>query len=131
MKANEVWKIKGNDPVCTQWSTPVYKDGYLYGMFSFKKFGTGPVKCIEVATGTVKWEKAGFGMGNIILVDDKLVALSDDGRVVIIEPTPDGYRELAGTKVLNGKCWSTPAFSNGRLYVRSTKEGACIDVSGR
>lgn len=131
LKANEVWKIRGNDPVCTQWSTPVYKDGYLYGMFSFKKFGTGPVKCIEVATGTVKWEKLGFGMGNIILVDDKLVALSDDGRVVIIEPTSSEYRELASSKVLNGKCWSTPAFSNGKLYIRSTKEGACIDVSGK
>lgn len=130
-KATEVWKIKGNEPVCNHWSTPVYKDGHLYGMFSFKKFGTGPVKCVEVATGKVKWEKPGFGPGNVILVDDKLIALSDDGRVVIIEPDPNEYRELASAKVVSGKCWSTPAFSNGRLYVRSTKEGVCIDVSGK
>lgn len=131
LKAVEVWKIRGNKPVANHWSTPVYKDGYLYGMFSFKEYGTGPFKCVEVATGKVKWEKPGFGAGNVILVDNNLVALADDGRLVIIEPNPEQYKELAAVKVVSGKCWSTPAMSNGRLYIRSTQEGVCIDVSGK
>ena len=36
--------------------------------------------------------------------------------------------ELGRTKAIQGKCWSTPAVSNGRLYVRSTKESACLDL---
>ncbi|MCX7871853.1 MAG: PQQ-like beta-propeller repeat protein [Verrucomicrobiae bacterium] len=127
-KTETVWKIPGNKPVCNQWSTPVYKDGYLYGMFTFKEYGSGPFKCVEVATGKVMWEKPGFGMGNVILVDNKLIALADDGRVCVIEPTPKEYKEVTSAKILNGKCWSTPSFSNGRLYVRSTKEGACVDL---
>jgi outer membrane protein assembly factor BamB len=37
--------------------------------------------------------------------------------------------EISRAKVIEGKCWSTPALSNGRLYVRSTTEGACFEVS--
>jgi outer membrane protein assembly factor BamB len=33
--------------------------------------------------------------------------------------------------LLEGKCWTTPVISNGRVYVRSTKEAACIDLSGK
>ena len=71
---------------------------------------------------------AGSGPGNCILVGDKLVVLSDAGVVAIVAATPDGYREIAKAKVIEGKCWSTPAFSNGRIYVRSTKEAACIEL---
>lgn len=128
--ATELWKIAGNRDVPNHWSTPVYKDGYLYGMFSFKKFGTGPLKCVEVATGKVCWEQSGFGAGNVILVNDQLLALTDYGELVVVAPTPAAYQELARAKVLTGKCWSTPALSDGRIYVRSTKEGACLEVRG-
>jgi len=127
--ATELWKIPGNRQVPNHWSTPVYKDGYVYGMFSFKKFATGPIKCVKLATGEVQWERDGFGAGNVILVNDQLVALTDYGEVVIVAARPDAYQEIARAKVLTGKCWSTPALSDGRLYVRSTKEGACLDVS--
>jgi outer membrane protein assembly factor BamB len=129
-QATELWRISGNKQVVSHWSTPVCKDGYLYGMFSFKKYGTGPLKCVQVATGKIAWEKPGFGAGNVILVGDRLLALADDGRMVIVEATPEGYHEVARTKVLNGKCWSTPALSDGHIFVRSTKEGACLALTG-
>lgn len=128
--ATELWKIPGSQKVANHWSTPVCKEGYLYGMFSFKKFGSGPMKCVKLATGEIQWEQRGFGQGNVILVSDKLLALADDGNLVLVEATPSAYKEIARTKALTGKCWSTPALSDGRIYVRSTKEGACLDLSG-
>lgn len=128
-EAKELWRIKGNASVADLWSTPVCKDGYLYGMITFKKFGNGPLKCVDLQTGTVKWEQPGFGAGNVVLAGDVLIALSDDGQVVMVAATPDGYKELGRTKAIQGKCWSTPAVSNGRVYVRSTKEGACLDLA--
>lgn len=130
-QAEELYKIPGNRDIPNHWSTPCYKDGYLYGMFSFKKFANGPLKCVEVATGKIIWEQAGFGAGNVIRVNDQIVALTDFGEVVIVEATPTAYKELARAKAITGKCWSTPALSDGRLYVRSTKEGACLDVAGQ
>ena len=110
------------------WSTPVVHDGHLYGIFEFKKYGKAPLQCVELATGEIKWAERGFGPGNCILVGEKLVVLSDAGEVAIVAAQPDAYRELARAKVLDGKCWSTPAYSDGRIYVRSTKEAACIAI---
>jgi len=127
--AKEIWRIHGNKDLVTQWSTPVFKDGYLYGMFSAKKFASGPIKCVELKTGQVKWEKEGFGVGNMILAGNRLIALADDGQVVVIQPDPTAYKEVSRFKGVAGKCWSTPALSKGRLFVRSTKEGAGFDLN--
>jgi len=128
---NELWRIVGHKDVANHWSTPVHKDGYLYGMFSFKKYGDGPLKCVELKTGKVVWEKEGFGPGNCIIVNGSILALSDDGHVVLAEATPKGYREQSRFKAIGGKCWTTPVLANGRVYVRSTTEAACFDITGR
>ncbi|MGV3533706.1 MAG: alcohol dehydrogenase, partial [Chthoniobacteraceae bacterium] len=116
----------GNKPLANHWSTPVVKDGHMYGMFQFKEYGDGPVKCVDIATGDVKWEKAGFGPGNVILAGDKVLALSDKGELVLIAADPAGYKELARADVLDGKCWTTPVLANGRIYARSTKEAVAL-----
>jgi len=111
------------------WSTPIYKDGYLYGLFGFKEYGHCPLKCIELATGKVIWSEEGFGPGGTTLVGDQLLVLGDAGQLVLAQATPKNYSEVARAKILDGKCWSTPSVSNGRVYARSTKEGVCVDIS--
>ena len=123
---DEVW-FKSND-LMNHWSTPVVHDGHLYGMYEFKKYGKAPLQCVELATGKIKWSTRGFGPGNCILVGDKLVALSDAGEVVLVSATPEKYEELGRMQAIDGKCWSTPAYSDGRIYIRSTKEAACLVV---
>jgi outer membrane protein assembly factor BamB len=124
-----LWRAANKLP--NHWSTPVVKDGHLYGMFSFKEYGKGPLKCVELASGEERWAREGFGPGNCILVGDTLVALSDAGELVLAEARPEAYRELARADVLDGKCWSMPAFSDGALFLRSTKEGVRLDLSGK
>jgi outer membrane protein assembly factor BamB len=126
--ATEIYRIRGNKPLANHWSTPVLIGGHLYGMFQFKEYGNGPVKCVDIKDGSVKWEKPGFGPGQVILAGDKVLALSDAGELVLIDPQPAAYKELARAKVVEGKCWTTPVLANGRVYVRSTREAACLDV---
>ncbi|MBI5819989.1 MAG: PQQ-binding-like beta-propeller repeat protein [Verrucomicrobia bacterium] len=128
--AKELWRTEGNT-ICNHWSTPVLKDGYLYGPFSFKQFGIGPLKCVEVATGKEMWSKDGFGPGGVVLVGNNFLALSDTGKLVLIEASPKGYKQLGEFQAIGGKCWNTFAISNGRVYLRSTTEGACLDVAGK
>ena len=125
-QAEELW-FKSNE-LMNHWSTPVVHEGHLYGIFEFKKYGKAPLQCVELATGKIKWAERGFGPGNCILVGKKLVVLSDAGELVIASANPDQYKELGRAKVITGKCWSTPAFSNGRIFIRSTEEAACIKV---
>ena len=124
--SEQVWR-KPND-VVNHWSTPVYHDGHLYGMFSFKKYGDGPLQCVELRTGRVKWSEDGYGPGNVILSGKHLIALSDKGELSIVEATPSYYKELARKKLITGKCWSTPTLSNGMVLARSTVEAVCLSV---
>ena len=111
------------------WSTPVCFEGKLYGMFSFKEYGSGPLKCIDMVTGEEIWSKEGFGPGNCILVGDRFLALSDAGELVQVAATSKSYQELSRIQALKGKCWSMPTFSEGKLYLRSTEQGACYAIA--
>jgi outer membrane protein assembly factor BamB len=128
-EAKGLWRVTGDKIVASLWSTPVQKDGFLYGMISFKRFGSGPLKCVDLKTGAIRWEQPGFGAGQVILTGKYLLALADDGQLVVVEAVPEAYKEVARFKAVAGKCWSTPALSNGRLFLRSTKEGACFDLA--
>lgn len=124
--ATEIWRTPNKN--INHWSTPVYQDGYLYGPFSFKEFGKGAVKCIEVATGKEMWSKDGFGPGGVLLVNGNLLILSDKGELVLAKASPKEYQETARFQAIAGKCWNVPAIANGRIYARSTKEGGCFEV---
>ena len=126
-KATELWR-KPNQLI-NHWSSSVYHDGHVYGLFGFKQWGKVPLKCIELATGEEKWSKDGFGQGGTVLVDGSLVTLAENGDLVVVEATPKSYRETARTKAVTGKCWNNAAVANGRIYARSTKEGVCLEVS--
>jgi len=114
-------------------SNVVLHDGHFYGQYS------GRLKCIEFATGKLQWEqKLATGKDDkydwscsVILVDGKLLVLLDNGTLVLVDPKPDAYKELARFQALEGKCWSTPAYSNGRLFLRGNKEGVAYDLSAK
>lgn len=127
-KAEQVMRVP-QKPLANHWSTPVHFEGHLYGMFQFKEYGNGPVKCVKLPDGDIKWEHPGFGPGNLILTaGGNLLALTDAGEIVGIKASPDAYKELGRFKAIDGKCWTTPVLSNGRVFVRSTKEAACIQL---
>jgi hypothetical protein len=81
------------------------------------------------------WTTNNFGMGGLILVSTNLLVLTETGELVLVQPTPNAYVELARyqafqfTSAAMGKCWNSPAFSNGRIYARSTQGGLALDVS--
>ena len=124
-------KFEKSNEMFNHWSTPIHHNGHLYGMFSFKKYGQGPLQCIELESGEVKWSKDGYGPGSAILSGDKLITkLSDTGEVAVVEASPAKYKEL-GRKKVQGKCWSTPVLSNGMVLARSTQEAVCLNVKAR
>ncbi len=126
--AAEIWHQPAN-VLASHWSTPVYSDGYLYGISGQAKFAAAPLVCVDVATGRVVWSQAGFGPGGCTLVGGNVLVLSDAGDLVLVKATPDSYQEAARSHVLAGKCWNCPSVSNGRIYARSTREGVSLDVT--
>jgi outer membrane protein assembly factor BamB len=88
--------------------------------------------CVEAATGKILWkrEKVGrFHAGLMRTGDGKILMLEDQGSLVLIDPSPKAYRELARSKVC-GATWSHPALADGRLYLRDNKEIVCLQIGG-
>ena len=117
--ASEV--ITGNS-MKTDYNTACYHNGYIYG------FNVAALQCISAETGEKKWTKRGYGKGSLILVNDKLLVLSDQGKLVLVQATPDEYKETGLFQAIEGKSWTAPSFSGGKIYVRNLTEMACYDL---
>ena len=128
--AAEIWHDPAN-VLASHWVTPVYSDGYLYGITGQSKFGAAPLVCVEVATGKVMWSEPGFGPGGCTLVGGNVLVLNDAGELVLVMATSSRYQEVARSHILAGKCWNCASISNGRIYARSTREGVSLDVSAQ
>ena len=52
-----------------------------------------------------------------------------DGTLHLVDPSPDGYKELAQAKVLVGReLWAPLALSDGKLLLRNNKAMKCLDL---
>ncbi len=104
----------------------VLVNGFLYG------FDENALACMELATGEVKWSEPSIGKASLMLADGKLIVLAEKGDLIIAEPSPAAFKEIARAKVLGGKCWCVPVLANGRVYAKNNAgDLVCLDVSGK
>ncbi len=114
---------------------PIVLDGFLYENTRENHHDKGMV-CIALDTGEIKWSTKGgksarrFERGPLLAVDGMILNLSDvTGVLCLIKPTPEGYKELAAARVLEGNnLWACMAFSQGKLLVRSLTRMKCLDL---
>ncbi len=116
-----VWESK---ILRNEFSSSVLQGNYLYGFDS-----SAILKCVDVFSQEEKWATRGFQNGTLILADGHLIVLGERGKVALVEATPTAYKEVASAQVLRGRCWTIPALSNGKLYLRNQKELVCVDLA--
>jgi outer membrane protein assembly factor BamB len=125
-KLTPVWE---NKQMRNHFNSCVLVDGYLYGIDG-EAGDKATLKCIEFATGTVKWTQQGVGSGSVTVAGKKLIILSNTGLLMTADVTPDAFKLNSKAQVLSGKCWTVVTLANGRLYCRNNKDGnlLCFDV---
>ena len=96
------------------------------GKFLYVPDTSGIVACLNVSDGTVVWEQDLMGsfQASATLVGDKLYLLSYKGIMHILQ-TGTEYKEVARNQ-LGEKCFASPAFMDGRIYIRTLKNLYCI-----
>ena len=112
----ELWA--NDDVMSSQYSTCVYRDGFLYGTHGREDHKNGVLRCFEAQTGSVKWTVPGFGVAHIILVGDQLLLLDVEGKLRLADVSSTAYRELASASISESTTRALPALSNGKFYFR-------------
>jgi outer membrane protein assembly factor BamB len=121
----EVWRSRD---LKTQFSTAILHDGYLYGIDG-DTTDVARLRCLELETGDVQWTHEEVGSGSVLLAADRLLVLTDEGDLLVAPVSPDQFTPVATAHVLDGKCWTSPALANGRLYCRNAAgDLLCLEV---
>lgn len=112
------WRMEEGAPdICS----PVSDGTYIYLMES-----EGYLMCCNVADGKMVYEhdlRESFRASPSI-VGDKLYLLEMNGTMHIAEVGPE-YNEIAQCE-LGEECYASPAFVNGRIYIRGAEHLYCI-----
>jgi len=127
--AEKVWSSLGKDSqLRAEWQTPVIHEGHLYGLDNGGS--AGPITnlvCLRLTDHTTVWQKNRFGKSNLMLADGKLFLTTMEGEVVIVEASPEEFRELSRATIMD-TTRQAPALADGHLFVCDDKEVVCINV---
>jgi outer membrane protein assembly factor BamB len=129
----DVKKSGADWTVTTRWTAPnrfklkfntgVCRDGCVYGL------DEGILACLDLSTGKELWKSGRYKYGQVLLLDNVLLVISEDGDLVLVDVSPKGSREIARFHAIEGKTWNHPAISGSRLFVRNGEEAACYDLA--
>lgn len=117
----EIWA--NDSSMSSQYSTCIHHQGFLYGTHGREDAGRAALRCVELATGKVRWSEPDFGVAHVIRAGDEMLALSFDGRLTRVKLNPEKYARTASASVLGkagegGITRALPALAHGRLYLR-------------
>lgn len=119
LTVREVWR---NTRMKNRFASSVLHEGVIYGL------DESILAAIDANTGELKWKGGRYGYGQLLLVNGRLIVLTEDGDLALVRATPEKHDELSRFHVLDGKTWNVPAISGGYLLVRNLAEMAAFDL---
>lgn len=133
VKAGGVEKIwAGEEQLTAQYVTPVLRDGFLYGFEG--RVDTGPrpeLRCVELATGKVRWSTTRVPHGGIILAGRDLLITGDTGELVRVNADPKEFVETGRAQILGREGRAQPALADGRLFARDKTKLVAVNLRKR
>jgi outer membrane protein assembly factor BamB len=107
--------------------TPVFYDGYIYGVRP-----DGQLTCLDLS-GKIVWTSTSankFGLGPYIIINNLIYVMNGSGELTLAKASPEGFVRLAGVKVLEGPdSWGPMAVAFDRLILRDLNRMICLDIS--
>ena len=137
LSGTQLWK---NTDHSVQFNTPILKDGMLYGLTADNVFF-----CINTEDGKTAWTapldpqasaapgqdeggrrrgRGRGGYGSIVDAGPVLLALTPAGQLVVFEPGPATYTEVARIKVGESPTYAYPVLSGNRIFIKDQNDVA-------
>ena len=129
---DSVKSVWSGDSFSSQYATPMHKAGFLYGLAgrhdSYE--GTSP-RCVEIATGKVRWTIPGLKCAAMIMAGDALLTLTERGELIRIPADADKGSIAARAQILGSGVRAQPALARGKLYARDGRRLVCVDLGAK
>ena len=114
---------------------------YAYGFANVRN--RDELHCVNLKNGKLMWHKnLDAAWGSLMAVNEKLVIVNGQGKVIIADADHEGLKEVSMADVIpmsnnNGlnnnrqcHCWIDPVMLDGKIYVKNNYGNlVCIDVS--
>lgn len=118
--ANSIWKMP--KVLQTKFTNVVIRDGHAFGL------SEGILECVELSSGKRKWKSGRFGHGQILGIGDRLLVLSEEGELNLVELNVKKYVSLGTVPAIEGKTWNTLCLYGKKVLVRNSQEAACLEL---
>lgn len=122
-KAQRVWE---NAAMKTVIGSPLQFGGSL---FTIGPGSRCDLVCLDAASGEERWKEPGLGdYASLMCVNDSLLVLDSTGELRCVRADASGYREQGRTHFA-GKTWASPAYGDGRLYVKDGSSLVAVRIA--
>lgn len=122
LAAESAW---ANLPCKTNLATPTVVG---HAMFTLGPGDRTDLVCLDPGTGAQLWSQRGLAdYASITAVNDRLLILNSTGELLLLKADPAAYSELARTQ-LCARTWASPAYADGRIYVKDETSLAAISL---
>jgi len=117
---HRVWR---NEKYPQSIGSGVFVDGHVYIPYA----GVNVIDCMDPKTGKSVWRERSKGAfwGSIVVAGGKGYVTDQKGRTVVFKPNPEKFESLAVNE-MGEDSNSTPAISNGEIFIRTFKGLYCI-----
>jgi len=129
-QADGTWRIdtewEDNRLLKTKLTVAAIRGDYAYALSS------GILECVNWKTGERQWRGGRYRHGQLLLVDDLLLIMSEDGDLNLVAADPDEFIPLVTKRrLLSGRCWNTLCIYEDLLLARSEIEAVCVRLPTR
>jgi len=120
---NKLWS---NPDFSTSFSTPVLKDGFLYGLSNKNR-----LFCINSGTGQTAWadETALQNFGSIVDGGSVIIVLTSNSNFVVLRPDGQKYNQIALIKLIESSIYAHPILSGNRIYIKDKESLTLFTVN--
>lgn len=119
LSAEQAWTLPGQGYM----SSPVLVDGHAY-----LHLGNGRLSCIDLAEGKETWRSKSFGSyWSLIAQGRKILALDEEGELLLVEADPKEFRLLDRKKISKEETWGHVAVAGGQVFVRELNALSAFD----
>jgi len=112
---NKLWT---NPDFSTGFSTPLLKDGFLYGLSNQSR-----LFCINASTGQTAWkdETPLQNFGSLVDAGSVIIVLTSNSNFVVLKPDGQKYNQVALIKLAESSIYAHPVLSGNRIFIKDNE----------